>query len=106
MAIGASRLTQFTLPVKDASDRPSRDVFHEDGNHVLMEGRAQEAHNVGMVKSLEKLHLPLETSVLLRCSLRVRGVQAHLLYSYQLASAGQATVYLVRSQEVSGLEGN
>lgn len=67
-----------------------------------MKRRAQEAHNVGMMKSLKKLYLPLETSVLLRCSFGVRGVQAHLLYSDQLASASQATVYLL-SQEVSVL---
>lgn len=71
---------------------------------MLMKRCAQEAHNVGMMKSLEKLYLPLEASVLLRCSFGVRCVQAHLLYSYQLASASQATVYLVRRQKVSVLD--
>lgn len=87
-----------TLPVKDASNRSSRDVLHEDGNHVLMEWRPQEAYNVGVSESFKKLHFPLETSVLLLCSFRVRGVQAHLLHSYQLALAGQATVHLIKSQ--------
>lgn len=45
--------------MKDARDGASRDVFHEDGNHVLMKRCPQEAHDVGMSKGFQQLHLPL-----------------------------------------------
>lgn len=99
---GTLRVQVKTPPVKDAGDGASRDVLHEDGHHPPMERGPQKAHDVGVSKGLQELHLPLQMGVLSLCSVGVRGVQAHLLHGDQLAVAGQTTVHLVgRNQNQS-----
>lgn len=88
--------------MKDAGDGASGDVLHEDGHHPLVKRGPQKAHDVGVSKGLEELHLPLQVGVLSLRSGGVRGVQAHLLHGDQLAVAGQTTVHLVgRNQNQS-----
>lgn len=66
---------------------------------MLIERGSQEAHDVAVSQGFKQLHFPLQATVLPLCSIGVGGVQAHLLHSYQLALAGQATVHLVRRQQ-------
>lgn len=91
-------MSESDKPVKDASNGASWDIFHEDGNHILTKQGPQKAYNVNVSQGFEQLHLPLQTSVFFLCSVRVRGIQVHLLNGYQLALTSQATVYLVGRQ--------
>jgi len=93
-------------PVKDAGDGSSRDVFHEDGNHVAKQRGAQKAHDVGVSEGFEQLHFPLQMAVLFLRGVGVGGIEAHLLRGDQLAPAGQDAVHLLRMQRRSpGLAG-